>query len=77
MDNMISKVKATIVALERYDVHGQGAVRLLWRAGNGASGPVKEARLAPESVYGDPAVGDCIEVELLMGEAVEVRRVHE
>lgn len=69
------RVRATVTALEHYDVHGQAAVRVLWRAD--ATGVVGEARLAPQSVDDGLAAGDIVEVELLMGEALEIRRVRD
>ena len=68
------KTKATLLEVHPYDVHGQPNWLLRWRPDGAPEGTARESHLATESVYPDPRPGDRIEVDLLMGEATEVRR---
>ncbi len=64
----------TVVQVDRYEIHEQPNWRLVYRLDGEPGEPLHEARLAVQSVYSDPAAGDRIEVDLVMGEAVAVRR---
>ena len=66
--------QGTLVSVDRYEIHEQPNWRLLYRLDGDPEGSLREARLAVQSVYDDPAPGQRIEVDLVMGEAVAVRK---
>ena len=64
--------QGVVVALERITIHGQPNFAIRFRLDGSAN--VQEARLAAESVRGNPGAGDRIVVKLVLGEAFEVRK---
>lgn len=67
--------RGTLLQVDRYEIHEQPNWRLVYRLDAEPEGALREARLALQSVYADPEPGDRIEVDLVMGEAVAVRRI--
>ena len=63
-------VRGTVLEVHRADIHGQPNVVLLFAIEGDPA--IQEARLAVESVHGDPQPGDGIVVHRVLGEAVEV-----
>jgi len=71
---MSGRVAGTILEVHPYEVHGQRNWLVRWRPDGAPGGAVKEARLAAESMPPDPVPGERVQVDLLMGEATEMRR---
>jgi hypothetical protein len=67
--------RGTLVQVERYEIHEQPNWRLVYRLDGEPESALHEARLAVQSVHADPAPGDRIEIDLVLGEAVAVRRL--
>lgn len=64
--------EAVVVTVRPYEVHGQPNWVVLYSV-DGAE-ELEEAHLAAQSVYPDPAEGDEVFVDLVLGQAVSIRR---
>ncbi|MHC4820819.1 MAG: hypothetical protein ACYTDX_03745 [Planctomycetota bacterium] len=71
---LVGKSRGVIVHVEPWDVHDQRNWKIAWRPEGAADDAVQVCHLAVESVYPKPAPGDAVEVDLLMGQATEIRR---
>jgi len=58
-------VRATIEAVQPYDLHGVRYYRVIYRV-DGEDG-MREARLSHDMVYTDPQAGDAVEVRAILG----------
>lgn len=58
-------MRATIEAVQPYDLHGVRYYRVIYRA-DGEDG-LREARLSHDMVYGEPQAGDLVEVRAILG----------
>ena len=65
-------MRATIEAVQPYDLHGVRYYRLIYRV-DGEDG-MREARLSHDMVYPEPQPGDAIEVRAILGIVDQIAR---
>lgn len=68
-------MRATVHAVQPYDLHGTRYYRVLFVV-DGEAG-AREARLSHDMVYPDPQAGDRVEVNAILGIVDRITRVAE
>jgi hypothetical protein len=66
---------AVLVGVEPHGVHGQPNWRLMYRFLDAPEHDLRVVVLADLAVHEGPAVGDHVQMDVVMGEPVEVRLV--
>ncbi|MGE0228747.1 MAG: hypothetical protein AB7I38_00540 [Dehalococcoidia bacterium] len=66
-------MRATIEAVQPYELHGVQYYRVIYR-GDGEDG-LREARLSHDMVYTDPQAGDVVDIRAILGIVDRITRV--